>query len=346
MKWVGISGSWRKMNKELENDVRKNVKKIISRGDGIVTGGALSVDSIATDEALKLNPAADRIKIFLPASLEIFAEHYRMRAKEGIITDSQAEDLITQLKKIKEINPGSIIEYKDGKIIDKETYYKRNSKVVEASDELLAFHVNESLGTKDTIEKARQKGIPVNVFSYAIEKILYTVVLTIQKEAREELKKLRVRYNKYESSSIDPHITLKQPFELLVDLDIINEKLEEIAKETEPFNITPDGVKYFEGENNVAYVSFKDVSQVAALHKKIVYSLRGLVREKYDEEFELDKFLPHITIGEKIPKGTLPLVKKELSTYNISNEIKVEFFSVYSADEREIWEEYKVFNFS
>lgn len=169
MKWVAISGSWRKMNKELEKDVRDNVRKIISGGDGIVTGGALNVDFIATDEALKLNPTAEKIKIFLPATLEIFVSHYRKRAKEEIITEEQAKNLIAQLSKIKEINPLSLIENKDNKIIDKDTYRERNSAVIEAADELVAFHVNESAGTKDTIDKARGKGIPVKVFSYTIK---------------------------------------------------------------------------------------------------------------------------------------------------------------------------------
>ncbi|MBI2047855.1 MAG: hypothetical protein HYT27_01830, partial [Parcubacteria group bacterium] len=64
--WFGISGSWRKTNETVEQGVLEAVRKIIERGDGIVSGGALNVDYFATDEALKLNPTADRIKIFLP----------------------------------------------------------------------------------------------------------------------------------------------------------------------------------------------------------------------------------------------------------------------------------------
>jgi len=49
-------------------------------------------------------------------------------------------------------------------------YYERNSRAVEASDELIAFRVktkeSESLGTVDTVEKAKKKGIPVKLFSY------------------------------------------------------------------------------------------------------------------------------------------------------------------------------------
>jgi len=133
MKWVAISGSWRKINKEVENDVRKTVREIISRGDGIVAGGALNVDYIATDEALKLDPTAKRIKIFLPATLEIFIAHYRKRAKEGVITEEQAEDLINQLSRIKEINLSSLIENKDSKVINEEVYHKRNTTIINAA---------------------------------------------------------------------------------------------------------------------------------------------------------------------------------------------------------------------
>jgi len=145
------------------------VREIISRGDGLVSGGALNVDYIATNEALKLDPTAKRIKIFLPATLEIFSAHYRKRAKEEVITKEQAESLIAQLNKVGQLNPSSIIENKNNKVLDKETYYERNSVVIEAADELIAFYVNKSLGTKDAIEKAHKKGIPVKTFSYTIE---------------------------------------------------------------------------------------------------------------------------------------------------------------------------------
>lgn len=53
-------------------------------------------------------------------------------------------------------------------------YYQRNSTVVEASDELIAFLVkteqSESMGTADTIEKAQKKSIPVKLFKYDLTK--------------------------------------------------------------------------------------------------------------------------------------------------------------------------------
>jgi hypothetical protein len=177
MKWIGISGGWRKTNQEIENKVRQVVRGIIRRGDGIVSGGALGVDSIALDEALKLDPKAERIKIFLPTVLEKYSQHYRKHARLGNITTEQAENLISQLTRLKQINPKALIENPDTNFTEetkKKMYYERNSKVVEVSDELVAFRIktkaSEGRGTADTIEKAKEKGIPVKLFSYDLTK--------------------------------------------------------------------------------------------------------------------------------------------------------------------------------
>jgi len=173
MKWIGISGGWRKTNQEIENKVRNTVREIMQRGDGIVSGGALGVDSIALDEALKNDLKAERIKIFIPTTLEKYAEHYRKHTRLKNITSEQAENLINQLKRLKQTNPQALIENPDTNFTEetkRTMYYERNSKVVDASDELVAFRVrtkaSEGLGTADTAEKAKKKGIPVKIFSY------------------------------------------------------------------------------------------------------------------------------------------------------------------------------------
>lgn len=168
MKWIGITGSWRVKNQKVVKDVRRSVKSIILDGDGIVTGGALNVDSIALDEALKHDPKAKQIKIFLPVTLKLFSKHYRKRAKEGVITNKQAEKLISQLSELKKINSQALIENKENTKVNKETYYQRNLEVVKYSDKLLAFQVNRSTGTQNTIDKAKEKDIPIKIFSYSI----------------------------------------------------------------------------------------------------------------------------------------------------------------------------------
>jgi hypothetical protein len=169
MKWVGISGSWRKTNEQVEADVRRIVREIIANGNGIVTGGALGVDYIATDEALKLNPSAVQIRVYLPTSLEIYSAHYRKRATEGVITDIQAEKLISQLEKLAKLNKKAVIENKKNKSVNQDAYYQRNMEVIRNSSELVAFHVNKSEGTQDAINKAEEKGILVRRFEYVID---------------------------------------------------------------------------------------------------------------------------------------------------------------------------------
>lgn len=168
MKWIAISGSWRKTNDQVKKDVVGTVRKIISTGDGIVCGGALGVDYIATNESIKLDSSCQKIRIFLPVKLDVFTKHYLKRSNQGVITHQQAKDLVSQLNHLKEINPKSIIENKDNLVVNKDTYYSRNSEIVAVADKLIAFQVNDSQGTQDTINKAKQKGIPVKVFKYLL----------------------------------------------------------------------------------------------------------------------------------------------------------------------------------
>src|SRR3989339_463378 len=166
--WLGITGSWRKTNEEIERTVRESVREIYDRGAGIVSGGALSVDFFATDEALLLDPTATRIKIFLPVTLERYAAHYRKRAQEGIITSAQAEALIGQLEEVKKRNQFALVENTVNISVDPTTYFERNTEVVNASDALLGFQVNERERAGDTVNKAIIQRKPVFVRRYNI----------------------------------------------------------------------------------------------------------------------------------------------------------------------------------
>lgn len=165
MKWVAIAGTWRTTNAEVEEAVREEVRQILARGDSIISGGALRVDQIATDEALRLGADKDRLKIFLPSILETYRAHYLRRAEEGVITKEQAQELLAQLE---EVQKRDCLVEGAADALNKETYFERITQIIEAADELVAFQVNHSGGTQDTIDKARTKGIPVKVFSYSI----------------------------------------------------------------------------------------------------------------------------------------------------------------------------------
>lgn len=164
MKWIAIAGGWRKTNSQVKEDVIKVVREIISRGDGIVSGGAQGVDYIATDEALKSE--IGNLKIIIPSTLDIYEKHYLKRAEEGVLSNERAKNLIIQLKEVKKRN--CLQEGKDV-IIDDSAYFRRINKIIQNADELIAFHINNTKGTQYTIDKANEKGIPVKIFNYQIE---------------------------------------------------------------------------------------------------------------------------------------------------------------------------------
>jgi len=167
MKWIGISGS-RQTNKQVEEDVRREVDAVLKRGDGIVAGGAMGVDYFASDEVIKQGLGKDKLKICLPATLDLYSKHYRKRAIEGVVTNEEAEILISQLNNVKELIGKNLNENILNTEVNATTYYERNGKIVELSDELLAFQVNSSSGTQNTIDQAKTKSIPVKVFTYTI----------------------------------------------------------------------------------------------------------------------------------------------------------------------------------
>lgn len=163
MTWVGISGSWRYALPGLPDAVRREVAAALAAGKRIVTGGALGVDYWATETALSIDPA--RLKVILPTSLATYAAHYRRRATEGVISAEQAEDLIRQLETVAQA--GGLVERPERpQVVDVTTYCLRNQDVVDVADELVAFQVNASGGTQDTVDRARLKGILVAVFMY------------------------------------------------------------------------------------------------------------------------------------------------------------------------------------
>jgi hypothetical protein len=164
MKWIIFTGTWRLTNKEVEHDVRMYARKVFERGDGMVTGGATGVDFFAMDEWLKLNPECTKIRIFIPARLDHFIRDYRKNWKHDPVTDRDIDDIEYVLALIKERNPSAIFEVrKDSGDITQEEYDIRHNEEVTFSDDVYAFQVNNSTGTQDTIDKAKQAGLPVSV---------------------------------------------------------------------------------------------------------------------------------------------------------------------------------------
>ncbi len=164
MKWVIFTGTWRLVNKELENDVRHAARTVFERGDGMLTGGATGADYFAMDEWVKLNPECTRLRVFIPAKLGHYILDYRKNWKHDPITDVDIDNLEYLLKLIKERNPSAIFEVrKDSGDITQAEYDIRHDEEVTFSDEVFAFQVNNSTGTQDTLDKAQKAGLPITL---------------------------------------------------------------------------------------------------------------------------------------------------------------------------------------
>lgn len=162
MKWILFTGTWRLTNREVENDVRTAVREVLSRGDGIVTGGATGVDYFAMDEAMALFSDASRLKVVIPAVLKSYIHDYRTNWCQAPVTEETIDNLEKLLQKIKEINPDALIEMPND-IITQDHYNRRHDEEIKISDEVYAFQVNDSAGTQDTIDKALKARLPITL---------------------------------------------------------------------------------------------------------------------------------------------------------------------------------------
>lgn len=160
MKWCLFTGTWRLTNAEVERDVRASVREVLSRGDGIVTGGATGADFFAIDELKNIDPHFSRLRVFLPTSLRVYIKDYRDNWQQHPITNSHIDQLETLLLEVMKINPAVLLELPYANITQVE-YNLRHLDEVKYAHYVYAFHVNQSAGTQDTIDKAKDAGLPI-----------------------------------------------------------------------------------------------------------------------------------------------------------------------------------------
>ena len=161
MKWILFTGTWRLTNKEVEKDVRDLVKKVFSAGDNLIVGGATGVDYFALNEAMKNKKNLNRVRVVIPARLSAYKKDYHKNWSMYPITKKDINNLIEQLTKLKEISPASLLEFPQKGDLTQDDYYKMNDELVRYADEVCAFQVNNSTGTQDAIDKAKNLGLKI-----------------------------------------------------------------------------------------------------------------------------------------------------------------------------------------
>lgn len=166
MKRCGITGSRRYSLDNVRSDVVATVSEIMARGDAIVTGWALGVDQRALETALELDVSAKSILVIIPTPLDVFAQHYVRRAHEWVISPDDAYHLIGLLYALSSINPAALSTM-NFSVLHQDTYYARNTEIVNHADIIYWFWVNKSGGVADTLDKARKQGKATIVKEYS-----------------------------------------------------------------------------------------------------------------------------------------------------------------------------------
>ncbi|MBU2616105.1 MAG: hypothetical protein KKC19_03300 [Nanoarchaeota archaeon] len=168
--WFGISGSWRYEFQELTRDVETAVESILGIDCGIITGGALGVDYIATDAIVDFlgENILGRLRLYLPIPLKKYLEYLEKRVLEGKVTKRRVDALSEQLRGIQETCPDCIRDNWGFEEVNKKSYYSRIDKIVGDIDGLYAFQVNDSEGVQYSVNLAREQEKSVFLKSYRI----------------------------------------------------------------------------------------------------------------------------------------------------------------------------------
>ena len=174
-------------------------------------------------------------------------------------------------------------------------------------------------------------------------KITYAIALILSTQTAEKLNKLRTDYQEANNYSVNPHITLVYPFSPVFSLFQVNEQLDKVARRHKQFNVILNHIAFFENGNNVVYAALHNNRTVKSLHMDIFRSLEGLIQEwNIEADYNLEKYVPHVTIGAKIPDNVFPVVKKQYSTYRIYSEDVINRFVLFSEINGN-WERKRVF---
>ncbi|MFD1426773.1 2'-5' RNA ligase [Kroppenstedtia sanguinis] len=135
---------------------------------------------------------------------------------------------------------------------------------------------------------------------------------------------------------IPPHITLKESFHLDEKmLPQAVEHLEQVAQETAPFNIHFHKIGSFHPTNNVVYMAVENADEINRLHEKIN---RGQLHHESGY-----KFIPHITIGQKLPQDELLDVYGSLRMLSVDMNSWIDRFHLMYQLENGSWTLYQSF---
>lgn len=154
---------------KIEKDVERVTENIINIGWKVIVGGALGVDYFATKKIYDMKKL-DQLLIMFPSEKYTYLEKLtKAHMDEDKITRQQLNENSDLLNIISKESPESIYEPKFQNCEEKQ-YTIRNSREAFLGNYLCAFHVDNTEGTKDAIEKFIELKKFVYIYRYEVLK--------------------------------------------------------------------------------------------------------------------------------------------------------------------------------
>ena len=164
----------------------------------------------------------------------------------------------------------------------------------------------------------------------------YIIIVIPPKEIIAKVNKYKKKYAKYTKYNIPPHITIYPPFfSLLPSEETLIEALIQSLKSKKPSRLNLQKVNFFEGRNNVIYFEPDNDSSKYLLDLVlwVSKSLRNKARNVFkDYNFSPDKFKPHMTIAERIPKNIFVNIRKDLQNIKVNFSFLIDSVYLYRLD--------------
>jgi 2'-5' RNA ligase len=156
------------------------------------------------------------------------------------------------------------------------------------------------------------------------------IVVFPSKELQDVANSYRKRYDPH-YKLISPHLTVKETFEASEEqLQEIVSELRQVAFTSEPFLLEFNKVSHFHPTNNVIYYAVDDDKELLALHEKI--NAPAILQHKSQYAF-----VPHVTIGQKMPDDELHDIYGRLRMESYSFKEKVTQFHLVHQLDNSTW---------
>lgn len=162
----------------------------------------------------------------------------------------------------------------------------------------------------------------------------YGIVIFPSKKLQDLANSYRKRYDAH-YALIPPHLTLKAFNASDEQMNTITKTLEEIADQTDPFQLSVKKVSSFQPVNNVIYLKVEPTKQLEELHQNVNENIIG-DKPEY-------AFVPHITIGQKLSNDEHSDVYGSLRMLRIDHEEVIDRFHLLYQLENGTWSVYETF---